>query len=81
VNVRQEVVTQFKQVAQEQNKRLAPLTDGLDLLNSGLDSLCFAILVIRLEDSLGLDPFADSEDAQFPVTFGDFVNLYEHIAK
>ena len=81
MNVRQEVVTQFKQVAQEQNKRLAPLTDGLDLLNSGLDSLCFAILVIRLEDSLGLDPFADSEDAQFPVTFGDFVNLYEHIAK
>jgi acyl carrier protein len=81
VNVRQEVVTQFKQVAQEQNKRLAPLTDGLDLLNSGLDSLCFAILVIRLEDSLGLDPFADSEDAQFPVTFGDFVNLYEHVAK
>ena len=81
MNVRKEVVTQFKQVAQEQNKRLAPLTDGLDLLNSGLDSLCFAILVIRLEDSLGLDPFADSEDAQFPVTFGDFVNLYEHIAK
>jgi acyl carrier protein len=81
VNVRKEVVTQFKQVAQEQNKRLAPLTDGLDLLNSGLDSLCFAILVIRLEDSLGLDPFAASEDAQFPVTFGDFVNLYEHVAK
>ena len=81
MNVRKEVVTQFKQVAQEQNKRLAPLTDGLDLLNSGLDSLCFAILVIRLEDSLGLDPFAESEDAQFPVTFGDFVNLYEHIAK
>ena len=81
MDVRKEVVTQFKQVAQEQNKRLAPLTDGLDLLNSGLDSLCFAILVIRLEDSLGLDPFAASEDAQFPVTFGDFVNLYEHVAK
>jgi aryl carrier-like protein len=81
VDVRKEVVTQFKQVAQEQNKRLAPLTDGLDLLNSGLDSLCFAILVSRLEDSLGLDPFATSEDAQFPVTFGDFVNLYEHVAK
>jgi acyl carrier protein len=81
VDVRKEVVTQFKQVAQEQNKRLAPLTDGLELLNSGLDSLCFAILVIRLEDSLGLDPFAAAEDDQFPVTFGDFVNLYEHVAK
>ncbi len=81
MNVRKEIVTQFKQVAQEQNKRLAPLTDGLELLNSGLDSLCFAILVIRIEDSLGLDPFAASEYDQFPVTFGDFVNLYEHVAK
>jgi aryl carrier-like protein len=81
MNVRAEIVNQFKQVAQEQHKRLPSLTDGLDLLNSGLDSLCFAILVSRLEDSLAVDPFAASEDAQFPVTFGDFVNLYEHVAK
>ena len=81
MNVRREIVTQFKQVAQEQNKRLAPLTDGLELLNSGLDSLSMAILVTRLEDSLGIDPFTASEDGQFPVTFGDFVNFYEHAAK
>ena len=81
MNVRNEIVTQFKQVAQEQKKRLGPLTDGLELLNSGFDSLCFAILVSRLEDSLGLDPFAASEDAPFPVTLGDLVNLYEHVAK
>jgi aryl carrier-like protein len=81
MNVRTEIVTQFKRVAQEQGKRLAPLTDGLELLNSGLDSLSMAILVSRLEDSLGIDPFTASEDAQFPVTFGDFVNLYEHVAK
>jgi aryl carrier-like protein len=81
MNVRTEIVTQFKRVAQEQGKRLAPLTDGLELLNSGLDSLSMAILVSRLEDSLGIDPFMASEDAHFPVTFGDFVNLYEHVAK
>jgi acyl carrier protein len=81
VNVRTEIVNQFKQVAQEQSKRLAPLTDGLELLHSGLDSFCFAILVSRLEDSLGIDPFTVSEDAEFPVTFGDFVNLYEHVTK
>jgi acyl carrier protein len=81
MNVRSEIVDQFKQVAQEQDKRLAPLTDGLELLNSGLDSLSFAILVSRLEDSLGIDPFTESEDARFPVTFGDFVNLYDHVAK
>jgi acyl carrier protein len=81
VNIRNEIVTQFRQVAQEQKKRLPSLTDGLELLHSGLDSLCFAILVSRLEDSFGLDPFTASEDAPFPVTFGDFVNLYEHVAK
>ena len=80
MNVRSEVVTQFKQVAQEQGKRLASLTDDLELLNSGLDSLCFAILVIRLEDALGVDPFTASEDALFPVTFGDFVSFYENAA-
>jgi hypothetical protein len=46
--VRTEVVTQFKQVATEQDKRLAPLTDNVELLNTGLDSFCFAILVSRL---------------------------------
>ena len=81
MNARTEIVTQFKQVAQEQDLLLAPLTDGLELLNSGLDSLSIAIIVTRLEDSLGIDPFTSSEDAQFPVTFGDFVNLYEHVAK
>ena len=80
MNVRSEVVTQFKQVAQEQGKRLAPLTDNLELLNSGLDSLCFAILVSRLEDALGVDPFTASEDTLFPVTFGDFVSFYENAA-
>jgi hypothetical protein len=81
MNVRSEIVSQFRQVAQEQDKRLAPLTDGLELLHSGLDSLSMAILVTRLEESLGIDPFTASEDAQFPVTFGDFVKLYENDAK
>jgi acyl carrier protein len=81
MDVRSEIVAQFKRVAQEQDKQLAPLTDGLELLNSGLDSLSFAILVTRLEDTLGVDPFTASEDAQFPVTFGDFVGLYENVAK
>ena len=48
------------------------------LLDSGLDSLGFAVLVARLEDRLGVDPFTASEDALFPVTFGDFVKVYEN---
>jgi hypothetical protein len=81
MNVRLEIIAQFKQVAREQDRRLAPLTDHMELLNSGLDSLCFAIIVTRLESSLGIDPFSTSEDARFPVTLGDFINFYEHAAK
>ena len=52
MSVRSEVLSQFKQVAQEQSKKLAPLSDDLPLSESGLDSLCFAIIVSRLEDAL-----------------------------
>jgi acyl carrier protein len=81
MDVRAEVISQFKQVAEEQDKSLAPLTDSLALLDSGLDSLCFAIVVARLENALGVDPFSEDEDARFPVTFGDFVRFYENAAK
>ena len=81
MTARTEILAQFKEVAAEQDKRLAPLTDNVELLNTGLDSLCFAILVSRLEDSLGVDPFTTSEDARFPVTLGEFISLYENVAK
>ena len=54
------------------------MTDDLVLPESGLDSLCFAILVARLEGDLGVDPFTVSEELIFPVTLGDFVGLYDH---
>lgn len=81
MNIRSEIAAQFTQVAREQGKRLAPLTDNRELLESGLDSLCFAIIVARLEALHGVDPFNDSEDVLFPVTFGEFVRLYENTAK
>jgi hypothetical protein len=77
ISVRSEIVAQFTEVARENDRRLAPLSDDLELLESGLDSLCFAVIVARLEGSIGVDPFSASEDAVFPVTFGEFVSFYE----
>jgi len=71
----------MQKIADEQSKKLAPLTDDLNLLESGLDSLCFAILVARLEDELGCDPFTASDDIYYPVTLGDFIRLYENAPK
>jgi hypothetical protein len=78
MSVRSSVIAQFEQVGREQNKSLAPLVDDLVLLDSGLDSLCFAIIVARLEDVLGVDPFSTDEEVTFPVTVGDFIRCYEN---
>ena len=80
MSVRTEILNQFTQVAREQDKSLAPLADDLTLMDSGLDSLCFAIIVARLEDTLGIDPLSAAEDVRFPVTLGDFVRFYENAA-
>jgi acyl carrier protein len=78
--VRSTIQSLFEQVAAEQERRLATLTDDVRLIDCGLDSLSFAIIVVRLEDRLGVDPFSSAETTDFPVTFGDFVRLYEGIA-
>jgi hypothetical protein len=71
------ILAKFHEVAAAQDKSLASLSDDLVLLDSGLDSLCFAIIVATLEDQLGFDPFTQSEDAVFPLTLGDFVRFYD----
>jgi acyl carrier protein len=78
MSVRSEILDQFKQVAHEQHLRLGPLSDELPLLDSGLDSLCFAVIVVRLESVLGVDPFSENEDAPFPVKLGEFIRFYEN---
>jgi acyl carrier protein len=80
MSIRSIVISQFERVAEEQQVKLAPLSDELALLESGLDSLGFAIVVARLEDRLGLDPFSSSEEVIFPVTLGDFIRVYENAA-
>jgi acyl carrier protein len=78
MSVKLTIIGQMKQIAHEHGRILAPLNDDLALAECGLDSLGFAVLVARLEDTLGIDPFTAAEDAFFPVTLGDFVKVYEH---
>lgn len=81
MDIRARILAEFTEVARENDRRLVSLTDDVELLNSGLDSLCFAVIVVRLEEALGVDPFSASEDIVFPVTFGEFVRFYEDAAK
>ena len=81
MSVKLTILEQMEQVAREHGKILAPLNEDLVLADCGLDSLGFAVLVARLEDTLGVDPFTAAEDAYFPVTLGEFVKVYEHGAR
>jgi len=55
----------------------ATFSDDLVLLQSGLDSLGFAILVTQLETELGYDPFTLMAEPFYPRTFGELVEVYD----
>jgi hypothetical protein len=80
MSIRSSIVEQIHRVARQQGRHLAPLSDNLPLLETGLDSLCLAILVASLDDELGLDPLSSEANTTFPVTLGDFIGVYEAAA-
>ena len=78
MSIRATIISEIQRIAEAEDKQVPALTDDLVLLNSGLDSLAIAILVARLEETLGLDPFTQSDDIYYPVTLGDFIRSYEN---
>jgi acyl carrier protein len=80
MSIKETVILEIKHIAKQHQKTLAPLTEDAIMLNMGLDSLCFAVLVARLEDRLGVDPFS-ADDVALPMTLGDFVRAYENAAR
>jgi acyl carrier protein len=78
-HIRSVILTTIREVASEHDKILPALDDDVPLFESGLDSLCIAVIAARLEDRLGVDPFAEA-DAELPVRLGDFIGLYSNAA-
>ncbi len=68
----------FAEVWAQENGTEAPdLAPDTILLDTGLDSLGFAIFVSSLEEALGYDPFTLAEDAFYPQSFAEFVAFYD----
>ena len=81
MNYREKILELFFEALESTGSTLeGELSDDDLLLDSGLDSLGFAILVARLEEELGFDPFVEMEEAVYPTTFGEFVAIYENRA-
>ncbi len=77
MSLRSTIIAEIETITREQSKTMPALTDGMVLMDTDFDSLCFALLVARMEDKLGFDPFSTLEVADLPVTLGDLVALYD----
>ena len=74
----QEVFTRIWQLEMGPGDLPPQLGPDTVLLETGLDSMGFAIFVSELEDVLGYDPFAIAEDITvYPQTFAEFLTFYE----
>ena len=62
---------------QEKGTEAPALMPETVLLDSGLDSLGFAIFVSMLDEELGFDPFTISDESYYPQTFAEFMAFYE----
>jgi len=78
MNLESDIRKLFLETLHSQGGELkAPLEPNSVLLESGLDSLGFAILVSRLEMEFGYDPFLLESEPIYPRTYAEFVGLYE----
>jgi acyl carrier protein len=81
MSVRNAVVEEIEKAAREHDRHVDVLSDDSLLEEMGSDSLCWATIVVRLEDRLGIDPFSASEVFYFPPTLGEFIQIYEKLAR
>ncbi|MCH8502247.1 MAG: acyl carrier protein [Aliidiomarina sp.] len=66
------------EVAAETGREELGVIEGNTVLTeSGLDSLGFAILIARLEQKTGYDPFSRLPADQIPHTFSELVAVYQ----
>lgn len=78
----EKVLSLMKEIAADSGFALnASINSSTVLLDSGLDSLGFAILVARLEEELGYDPFTMMDEPVYPETFGELVEIYKRFEK
>lgn len=79
MDTRSVIIEELSALFEEDGFAVPELPDDLVLLDSDLDSLGFAVLVTRLDERLGYDPFALMEEPVYPATLGEFIELYERL--
>lgn len=80
LGLREKIVTAIYEIADQRGVEIHQIEDDTVLLESGLDSLGFAILVVRLEEELGYDPFVMMDQPVYPRTLSEFIEIYQRFA-
>lgn len=77
--MRKIIIEKFNEALEQTDKSIQfdDIQDDVVLLETGLDSLGFAILVAYLEEALDYDPFQLMDEPVYPRTFGEFLAIYE----
>lgn len=80
--MKEKIIEIMREVADLYGMRLAEgIDDDTVLLDSGLDSLAYAVVVTRLEEDLGFDPFVIMDEPVYPRTLCEFVELYRRFSR
>jgi len=80
-HLEQQIRQAMEQVAELSDCTLVePIAANTLLLECGLDSLGYAMLVAQLEEDLGFDPFTELEVDIYPSTFAEFLAIYQQCA-
>ncbi len=74
MDVRKTVIDCLRETLKEEAQ--SPQCEITEMMDLELDSLAFAVLLGRLEDALGIDPFSDMSEVVFPSTVGELVAIY-----
>ena len=79
--MREKIRNIFNEMWSEDHQTKPPqLEDDTVLLETGFDSMAFAVFIARLDEELGFDPFTISDTAFYPTTFGEFLRFYQENA-
>lgn len=76
MDLRELIKAELTELFEEDLLPVPEFNDSMVLLDTDLDSLGYAVLVTRLEERIGYDPFSLMEEPEYPVTYGDLVAVY-----
>jgi acyl carrier protein len=75
-DVRQIVIGEITEVFKEEGVVFNDTLLSQGVMEVGVDSLTYAVLVARLESKIGRDPFTENPQRGYPRILSDFVDAY-----